>query len=189
MSAIKQQTAPVEGATRTEVGVEAKDEGVLASLGITPSLFLFQLINLTLAIGIVWFLILKPLVKKMEERKQLIDESLDKAKEIDINFAETEKQMAEKLAEAKAAGNILVQDAHKEAAASAARLLEKAQKDIDVTIEKAQKATEAERKEMQETLRRETIDLVVLTVEKIIGEKMDVKKDEAFIQDILKRIK
>jgi large-conductance mechanosensitive channel len=57
----------------------AEEEGVLASLGLNTQLFAFQLINFIIVFFILWYLILKPLTKKMEERKKLIDDSIDKA--------------------------------------------------------------------------------------------------------------
>ena len=76
----------VEGHTT----VASPNESVAASLGLNGQLFIFQLINFAIVAAIVWFLILKPLSKKLEERKKIIDNSLDKAKEIDSNL-----QMAE----------------------------------------------------------------------------------------------
>ncbi len=42
---------------------------------------------------------------------------------------------------------------------------------------------------MKETLRTETVELVVLAVQKIISEKLDDKKDQAYIKDILATLK
>ncbi|MCX6778657.1 MAG: ATP synthase F0 subunit B, partial [Candidatus Magasanikbacteria bacterium] len=67
--------APTELTETTE-----QSGGVLGSLGINGQLFVFQLINFILVAAILWFLILKPLTKKMAERKKIIDESLDNVK-------------------------------------------------------------------------------------------------------------
>ena len=69
-----------------------QDAGVLASLGINGQLFVFQLINFAIVVLVLWFLILKPLSKKLEERKKLIDDSLDKAKEIETNLGMSEQK-------------------------------------------------------------------------------------------------
>ncbi len=72
------------------VASEAVKSSVLGSLGIEGKLLAFQFVNFSIVLAVVWFLILKPLVKKLEERRQIIDESLDNAKKV-----ETELHMAE----------------------------------------------------------------------------------------------
>ena len=54
--------------TTTNTTEPAGDGGVAASLGINGTLFVFQLINFAIVASIIWFLILKPLTKKMTER-------------------------------------------------------------------------------------------------------------------------
>ncbi|MEK9158891.1 MAG: ATP synthase F0 subunit B, partial [Patescibacteria group bacterium] len=54
-------------------------EGLLASLGINLPLFIFQLINFAIVAVILWFLILKPLTKKLAERQKMIDDSISNA--------------------------------------------------------------------------------------------------------------
>ena len=80
---------------------EQGSENVFSSLGLNGQLFGFQLINFALVLGVVWFLILKPLTKKMTERQDLIDASLQKAKEIENRFAASQKDQAQTIATTK----------------------------------------------------------------------------------------
>ena len=165
-----------------------EDSGILGSLGINSSLFLFQLLNFALVAGIVWFLILKPLTKKMEERKNLIDESLDRAKEIETNFKMSEIKFQEKLADAKKEANAIIAGAQEEAVRLQERMKQKTKDDIEALVLQAKKNIEIEKTEMQASLRKETVEIVVSAMEKILGEKIDDKKDKKFVEDILKTI-
>lgn len=169
----------------TEVGT---DSGVLESLGINGTLFLFQLFNFAIVAGIVWFLILKPLTKKMEERKNLIDESLDRAKEIETNFKMSEVHFKESLETAKKESNAIIASAHTEAEILGEKIKEKTRGEVEVLVAAAKKNIEQEKHEMQATLRKETVEIVVAAMEKILAEKMDDKKDKKFVEDILKTI-
>lgn len=182
MSQINEQVAESHAVQGEEGGAQ---EGVLASLGLNGSLFAFQLFNFLLVIGIVWFLILKPLTKQMDERKKIIDESLDKAKEIESNMTMSEQKFKEKIDEAKAESNAILQRAHDEAGDNAEKMKLKAKEEIESLVEQAKKNIENEKKEMRTELRQETVGLVLATVEKLLGEKMDSKKDHAFIEEIL----
>ena len=91
------------------------DEGLLSSLGINGQLFIFQFINFTIVAVIVWFLILKPLTKKMAERKKMIDESIDNAKALETNLKQSEQKYQEKIDLAKVEANKIIEKAHGDA--------------------------------------------------------------------------
>ncbi len=175
---------------QTGVSTEiAENIGVLGSLGINGSLFVFQLINFALVATIVWFLILKPLTKKMEERKNIIDESLDRAKEIETNLKMSEVKFQEKLEEAKKEANIIVAGAQEDATRLQEKMKQQTKDEVEALIIQAKKNIEVEKGEMQTSLRRETVEIVVAAMEKILGEKMNDKNDKKFVEDILKTIK
>ena len=76
---------------------EGAQEGLLASLGINVTLFLFQLANFIVVALILWFLILKPLTKKMAERQAIIDQSLENAKKVEENLHKSERKYQERV--------------------------------------------------------------------------------------------
>ncbi len=163
------------------------DESVVASLGINAQLFAFQLINFAIVLGIVWFLILKPLTKKMEERKQLIDESLDKAKEIETNHIMSQQKYQEKIDEAKIESNAIVAASHESAEKLADSLRVKAKQEIELLIEQAKKNIERERADMREEIKKETADMIVLALQKVLGEKLSSDIDAKYIQSLTQK--
>jgi len=56
-------------------------------------------------------------------------------------------------------------------------------------IVQAKRNIDIDKKEMKEMLRKETVELVVMAVEKIITERLDEKKDGKMIKDILSSLK
>lgn len=165
------------------------DEGIAASLGLNTQLFVFQLINFAIVGGIVWFLVLKPLTKKMEERKKQIDESIDNAKRVETNLAESEVQYQHKIDEAKVEANKIIEASHKEGERLGTMLKEKAHNDIELLVTQAKKNINIDKEEMKEEIKKETAQVVILALEKILSEKFDAKKDGKFIENILKEIK
>lgn len=167
----------------------AQDPGLLASLGLNTQMFAFQLLNFAVVLCIVWFLILKPLTKKLDERRKIIDESLDHAKEVETNLMMSQQKFDETIAQAKNESSALVQKAHEEAEKMGEAMKEKTKKELAEVIEKAKKTIASEKEQMKTELREETVALVIAVAEKILGEKIDTKKDEQFIRDILKSVK
>ena len=176
----------VEASSHTTV---ASDDGIAASLGINTQLFIFQLINFAIVAAIVWFMILKPLVGKMEERKKQIDESIDNAKRVETNLAESERQYQIKIDEAKVEANKIAEGAHEEGEKISKMLKDKARNDIELLVAQAKKNIDIDKQEMKQEIKQETAQMIILALEKILSEKFDEKKDGKFIEDILKGIK
>ncbi len=168
---------------------EVADAGVAASLGLNTQLFAFQLINFAIVAVIIWFLILKPLTKKLEERKNIIDESLDNAKKVDANLQMAEQKFQEKIGEARAEANNIITKSQEEGEKLTTSMKEKATKDIHGLIEQAKKKIQAEKQEVVEGIKKETAGLVVAAVEKILDEKLDDTKDKKLINDTIKNLK
>ena len=164
------------------------EESVAASLGLNTQLFVFQLINFVIVGIIVWFMILKPLVARMEERKKLVDESIDKAKEIETNLTMSEQKYQEKLDEAKAEANTVIEKAHTDATDLATQLKEKAQKDIESLVSQAKKNIATEKKEAIDESKKEIGTLVVAAVEKIIADKLDKKSDAVLVERVITEV-
>ncbi|MBD3311218.1 MAG: F0F1 ATP synthase subunit B [Candidatus Magasanikbacteria bacterium] len=160
----------------------AGDDSVLASLGINGQLFAFQLLNFAIVAAILWFLILKPLTKKMEERKKMIDDSIENTQKVETKLQMSEQKYQEKIDEAKMEANKVIEKAQKEAESLKADMREKAKKEIETLINQAKRNIQIEKEDMVEELKKETADLIAVAVEKIIDQKLDAKKDRELIE-------
>ncbi|PIZ96263.1 MAG: ATP synthase F0 subunit B [Candidatus Magasanikbacteria bacterium CG_4_10_14_0_2_um_filter_33_14] len=165
------------------------DAGLAASLGINAQLFVFQLINFTVVAVILWFLVLKPLTKTLAERKKMIDESIDNAKEIETNLALSEKEYQDKLKEAKGEANKVIEHAHTEAKQLGEDMKVKAKTEVEGIVAQAKKSIQSEKVQMMEEIRQESATLIVTALEKILNEKMDGNIDKKIIEDSLKNLK
>lgn len=163
-------------------------EGIFGSLGIKGQLLAFQFINFALVSAILWFLILRPLVKKMEERRLVVNASLDKAKEIDTALAMSEIKFQERIDDAKAQANKIIEHSHADAEKLAEDMKAKAKREIQIIVDQAKKNIQLERVDMMDAVKKEAAELVVSGIRKILGEIMDEKKDKKFIEDALKKI-
>lgn len=163
-------------------------ESVIASLGINGQLFLFQLLNFAIIAVIIWFLILKPLTKKMEERKKMIDESIDNAKALETNLKVSEQKYQERIDEGKVEANKVIEAAHEEAKGLAETMKKRAEKDIELLVDQAKRNIAIEREEAMDGVRKEIGALVAAAVEKVVGQKVNDKTDKKIIEDALKNL-
>lgn len=174
-AAVGHETASAEG-------------GVLASLGINPSLFVFQLINFLLVASIIWFIILKPLTKKMAERQKTIDDSLQNAEKIQEKLAKSERDYQARIDDAKVEANKIMEKANTAAIELGESMKEKAKKDIELLVDQAKRNIEIERDETIRQIKTNAAQFVVLAVEKILSEKMDGSKDQKLVEEMVSKI-
>jgi F-type H+-transporting ATPase subunit b len=182
--------APVAHET---VASESKEGGTgsgpLAALGINPTLFAFQLINFAIVASIIWFLILKPLTKKMNERQKLIDESIDNAKKIQDNLQKSEQKFQEKIDAAKAEAGKIIDKAGVESERISAEMKIKTKNDIDALVVEAKKNLKNDRDEMVSDVKKAAAELVVSALEKVLSEKITDKKDHQLVEEMIKKLK
>ncbi len=164
------------------------DTGILASLGINLSLFVFQLINFLIVASIIWFIILKPLTKKMAERQKLIDESLANAQKIQEKMAKSERDYQGRIDTAKVDANKIIEKATAEAVALGASLKDKAHQDIELLVDQAKRNIEIERDRTIQLIKKNAADFVIAAVEKVLSEKLDGPKDQKLVAEMVSKI-
>lgn len=167
----------------------AGETGMMASLGLDGRLFVFQLINFAIVTVILWFLVLKPLIKKLIERQKLIDEGLDNAKKAQERMERGEIDYRAKMSEAKKEAQIILEKTKKDAETLSENLKVRAKQEIESLAEQAKKNILKEKEEMMIGLKGETANLIVVALEKILGEKMTSEKDKKMIEEAIKNLK
>ncbi|MBI5221766.1 MAG: F0F1 ATP synthase subunit B [Candidatus Magasanikbacteria bacterium] len=177
-----------ESAQETEATGTTSDSP-LAGLGINGTLFIAQLINFALVATIVWFLILKPLTKKMSERQKMIDDSIDNAKKIQDNLNKSEKEYQTRIDQAKVESNKILEKAAGESDVMVEEAKNNAKKEIERLVSQARDSIKAEKETMQSELKSETVNIIISALEKILGEKVNDASDKKMIEDVLKKLK
>lgn len=172
----------------TETTEQPQDAGLLGSLGINGTMFTFQLINFAVVASIVWFLILKPLTKKMTERQKMIDESIDNAKKVQDNLQKSEQKYQQRIDEAKVEANKVLEKAAAETEQMVSGMKGKAKQEIELLVDQAKRNIKIEREDMSRGIKKEAAELVVSVVEKFLTEKVDDTKDKALVAEMVKKL-
>jgi len=168
-----------------ETGSTENGGGILGSMGINAPLFGFQLLNFAIVFVILWFLILKPLSKKLTERQKMIDDSIENSRKIDDMLRQSEIGFQEKIDMAKAEASMILERAKTDADSLSESIKAKTREEIDVLVIQAKKKINAERDQMVGDLKTETASIVIAAVEKILSEKIDEGKDKKLIAEAL----
>ncbi len=179
------QTAYATSHETAEVVVE---QGLLGSMGIDLKMFILQLVNLAIVFIILWFLILKPLTKKMAERQKTIDESLENSKKIEQMLQKSEDDYKDQMHTAKTEANQILEKAKLDAELTAESIKKNTKNDIDQMALTAKKNIDDEKQKMVANFKNEAADIVVLALKKIVSNNFDTSKDKKEIDDALEMI-
>ncbi len=161
-------------------------DSLISTFHIDLNLFIAQLVNFAIVFSVLYFFAFKPLVKVMGERTEKIDKSLKDADEIEKRLSLTEKEQSEIISAAKKQANLIIEEADKRGEVRREEMLVRAKEEIG-DLMNAQRATiDRDKAETLKQIKAEVAELVVMTVEKVLNEKMDSEKDKQIIKDLVK---
>jgi len=171
-----------------EAAVESAPEGVLGSLGLNLKLFIAQLINFGIIFFILWRFAFRPITKVLDDRKKTIDESIENAKKAKTNMEMAEAAYTKKVDEAVARANTMVADGQVKANEIVGLAKQQAHNEVERVIAEARNRIKEEKEKMRKEIKEEMVAVVVATVEKILEEKLDEKKDAALVKKMIEQI-
>ncbi|MDP2954104.1 MAG: F0F1 ATP synthase subunit B [Chloroflexota bacterium] len=159
----------------------------MEALGINLPGLVAQLINFTLLVGLLYFLLYKPILKMMDQRSARIKEGLEKAEEMKRQAAQAEEEIRKQLAASRQEGQALIAQAAQIAERLKREASEQARHEGENLIARARSEIHRERDEAVEELRRQFADLAILAAEKVIQRSLDKKAHEQLIDEVLRQ--
>jgi F-type H+-transporting ATPase subunit b len=149
---------------------------------------LLQMLNFGVVVGLLTYLLVKPVRKMLEERAEKIaagqkaaEAALREKSSIDSLKAEVER-------EAKAEAKKILAAARKEAEVRKEELMAEVKAEVQKARDKAVKSIETERKAALEGMHAEFEKAVLAVAESVIGASLDAKEHAALIKKSLKDI-
>ena len=161
-------------------------ESLVSVFHLDLKLFIAQIINFSIVLAVLYYFAFKPISKVMEERSQKIEQSLSDAQEIASKLSEAEIEKKNIIAEAKKAATEILENANFQGEEKQKEMINKAKEDIGQIINAEKAKIQIEKAETLKALKAETAELVVLTVEKILKEKINGEKDQGLIKNLVK---
>ncbi|MEO0453043.1 MAG: F0F1 ATP synthase subunit B [Verrucomicrobiota bacterium] len=155
---------------------------VLNDLGVYWPKLIAQVINFTIILLVLRFFVYKPILKKLEERRTKIADSVANAERIKKELEEAEIARAERIKQANAEAAKLLAEARESADNLGARKVQEAIAQAEGVLKKAEEAAIREREEMMKQLRAEMGRLVVDTTSKVVGKTL-TDADRKRLQD------
>lgn len=155
---------------------------ILGKIGFDWQVALANLINFLVIFAILKYAAFGPLQRMIEKRKQVIHEGLDDAERAKTNLREAEQQKEALIMEARQEANAVVAQAKEQADRVSEKTLRDAESEKAKIIAEGEKKASREFDRMQQEVRGQAAELVVLGVEKILQEDLG-EKDHKKLSD------
>lgn len=166
------------------------EEGsILAKLGVDWKLLLAQVVNFFLLLVVLRKYAYRPILRALEKRERSIAKSVDDAKAIEQNLANSTRERERILEQAQKDANAILAEARASAKDVAASLKEETQKRIAGMLAKAETDARLMKDKVVGDARADLAHLVVGATEKVIRQKLSAKGDEELIRDALHRLR
>lgn len=158
----------------------------IGALGFDPKAFLIQLITFILAYLVLRRWAFGPITKLLNERRETIERGVKLGEDMQKEKAELEKQVEQKLHEARQEADQMVAGAQDTARETVREAEEKARTKADNIVSEAEGRIVTETARARQALEKEMAGLVAEATEAVIDEKVDTKKDAQLIERALK---
>lgn len=139
----------------------------IGALGINGSTILFQIINFIILYLLLSKFLFKPVAKILGQRREIIEGSLIKAHEIDVEKESWEKKQTELLARATKESQTIIADAKKSADEHKQKIALETKKEQEAIVASAVATMQAAHDASLKHAQRELTSLVVATVKKV----------------------
>ena len=161
---------------------------IIEAFHVDVKLLIAQAFNFAIVFAVLYYFVFKPLTKVMNDRSKKIEKSLEDAQKIDAKLIKTEEEYKKVIADARKEANDIIKKANEDAEKRKQDMVVKAREEIGQTINEEKAKIQVEKAVVLKELKKEVADLVVASLEKILGEKVDSKKDGEMIKKTMKNL-
>ncbi|HSX17685.1 MAG TPA: F0F1 ATP synthase subunit B [Patescibacteria group bacterium] len=163
----------------------ASSPGLFQALGLDPKLLITQTVAFLILVGIMAKYVYPILIKAIDDRRASIEAGLEEAKQSQEALEQAEAKVAELLEQARKDADDILARTHQESASVVADAESKAKQRAEQIITDARAQLSVDIAKAREVLKRDTVELVALATERIIGDKLDDKKDAELVKKAL----
>lgn len=162
-----------------------ESQGLFQALGVDVKLLVEQAIAFLILVFILGKFVYPALMKAVDARRDQIEAGMKEAKQAEEALVQAEARVADMLADARKEADDIIARSHQEATSMVAEAEDKAKTRAEQIVVDARTQLDVDVRKAREALKHETVQLVSMATERIIGEKLDDQKDGKLIKSAL----
>lgn len=157
------------------------------ALGINWKLLVEQTIAFLILVFILGKFVYPALIKAIDARRDQIEAGLKEAKQSQEALEQAEAKVADIIEQARKEADDIIARSHQESVAMVTEAEDKAKQRSDQIVKDARAQLDIDVTRAREALKQDTIKLVAAATERVIGEKLDDRKDNGLITKALEK--
>jgi F-type H+-transporting ATPase subunit b len=161
---------------------------LLNALGIQWSVLLAQTVNFVILVFILKRFLYKPVLKVIDQRRDLIADSMKKVQEIDKRKEELDKERVKILRKADEEAGALLKRAKEEAESMRTEIEKAAQAQASHILQKGMEQLDNERAIMVKEIQNKLAHAIVLSAEKILRREFSKEDQDSFESELKKNL-
>lgn len=137
-------------------------------LSADPGLIVWTIVTFLLLLGILWKFAWNPILGALDARELAIQRTIDDAERLQAEAGAVLQEHQKRMAEARAEGNRVLDEARQAGEHMKQDILEKARTESEKVLERAHRQMELETEQAIQTIRAQAADLALRAAEKVI---------------------
>lgn len=158
---------------------------IFESLGINWKILLGQIINFLLILYLLKRFALKPFLKILNERKEKIERGVEKTAEAERRIKVIEEGKEKILKESREKASLILRKSEERGKEKEEEILKRTEEEKMRILAEAKRLGQIEVNKMKGEFSKKNLELVLNLTEKILKEKVDLKKDSEIIKSFL----
>lgn len=161
----------------------------MAALGINLGFLIFQVLNFTIVLVLLYAWAYKPIINALENRKKKISQGIEDAHIAAEARANAERDAREIVAKAQAEANQKIREATERAEAAGREVMAQTEAAAAKAREDALAEAAQERDRMLSDVRGQIAALAMAATQRLIGEALDEKRQHSLIEEFFSGVK
>jgi F-type H+-transporting ATPase subunit b len=157
---------------------------LLNTLGVTWSMLIAQLINFGILLAALTYLLYKPVLRVVDERRERVRQSMEHAAKLERDVSEMEKERKKRLKELDDQAKTFLEEARVQADASKKEITDAAQAEVVLMLEKGRKQLEDERRKLLADLQKTVTLVSVQLAEKVLHREFSDTDQKRLMQSL-----
>jgi F-type H+-transporting ATPase subunit b len=169
----------------TEAGA---DEGGNDLISVVPGLMIWTIVTFLIVLFVLRRLAFGPIQALIDRRRERIREALDEADKARQEARELREAVERERALTRAERETLLEETRRQAQAQFELARKQADEDLRQRLEQNQREIEAENRRLREQIRRDVVELTLLTAEKVTGKILTEEDQRRLIEETIQEV-
>lgn len=155
----------------------------LQGLGINPGFLLSQVVNFLILFAGLYFLLWKPILKMLDQRKERIQQALEDAERAREERERAQAEFDKRLEEAAQERERIIAQAREEAQEERKAILAEAEREAQKVLIGAREEAQSEGERILEKVRGQVALLAIAAANRLIGEALDEERQRRLVDE------